>query len=222
MNTSIAKDTSSAHLLSLNTGLPVHVEWNGKSVYTGFIKTPSSEPLHISAEGIQQDGQGDLKNHGGPDKAACVYSADHYSWWSEQMNRPFEPGAFGENFTVQGLQEQDVCIGDTYGIGTATVQVSQPRQPCFKLAAHLERSEMILRVRDTGYSGFYFRVITPGTIQAGDAFTLLSREGKGTTIAECNRVLYHEKGDTAALRQLLDEPALAKSLHKHLSKRLAD
>ena len=220
MNSSISNQAQTARLLSLNTGMPVHVEWNGKSVYTSFIKTPSTAALSISSDGIEQDGQGDLKNHGGPDKAACVYSADHYPWWSEQMDRPFEAGAFGENFTVQGLQEHEVCIGDTYQIGTATVQVSQPRQPCFKLSAHLERSEMILRVRDTGYSGFYFRVLTPGTITAGDPFQWLHREGNGTTIAECNRILYHEKGNTPALQQLLNEPALAKSLHKHLSKRL--
>ncbi|WP_322906249.1 MOSC domain-containing protein [Paenibacillus campi] len=220
MNTSTANETLIARLLSLNTALPIDVEWNGKSVYTGFIKTPTAESLSISADGIEHDGQGDLKNHGGPDKAACVYSADHYPWWSEQMNRPFEPGAFGENFTVQGLLERDVCIGDTYQIGTATVQVSQPRQPCFKLSAHLERSEMVIRVRDTGYSGFYFRVLTAGTITAGDTFQWLHREGNGITIAECNRILYEEKGETATLHQLLNEPALAKSLRTHLKKRL--
>ena len=136
------------------------------------------------------------------------------------MDRPFEAGAFGENFTVSGLLEQDVCIGDVYTIGTATVQVSQPRQPCFKLAAHLERQQMIVRVRETGYSGFYFRVLEAGEVTAGDKMTWVRREGHGTTIAECNRLLYHEKGDTPALRKALEEPALAASLRKHWSKRL--
>ncbi|WP_046227534.1 MOSC domain-containing protein [Paenibacillus dauci] len=207
-------------LLSLNTGMPVNVEWDGKTVFTGFIKKPVPHPVNISSDGLEQDGQGDLKNHGGPDKAACIYSADHYLWWSEQMNRPFEAGAFGENFTVSGLQEQNVRIGDVYRIGSAVVQVSQPRQPCFKLSAYLERKEMIMRVRDTGYSGFYFRVLEPGQVTAGDRFEWIRHEGNGTTIADCNQVLYHERGDTPLLRQLLNEPALASSLHKHLSKRL--
>ncbi|WP_046212652.1 MOSC domain-containing protein [Paenibacillus wulumuqiensis] len=207
-------------LLFLNVGLPVNVEWDGKTVFTGFIKKPVPHSVGISADGLEQDGQGDLKNHGGPDKAACVYSADHYPWWSEQMNRPFEAGAFGENFTVSGLREDQVRIGDVYRIGTAVVQVSQPRQPCFKLSAHLERKEMILRVRDTGFSGFYFRVLEPGQVTAGDRFAFVRHEGNGSTIADCNQVLYHERGDTPLLRQLLDEPALASSLHKHLSKRI--
>lgn len=209
-------------LCSLNTALPVNVEWNNKSVYTGFIKRPSTESLPISSQGIEGDGQGDLKNHGGPDKAACVYSQDHYDWWTGEMKRPFEAGAFGENFTVTGLTEDIVCIGDVYRIGTAIVQVSQPRQPCFKLAAHLERKEMVMRVRETGYSGFYFRVLENGVVQAGDTFEMLRREGSGNTIAECNRILYDERGDTPALRQLLAEPAIAESLRKHLSKRLVD
>ncbi|MEW4371915.1 MOSC domain-containing protein [Paenibacillus kandeliae] len=217
---STSTTTTAARLLSLNTGMPVHIEWNGKSVYTGYIKTPVQKPLAISENGIEEDGQGDLKNHGGPDKAACVYSAQHYPWWSKEMDRPFEAGAFGENFTVSGLLEQDVCIGDVYTIGTATVQVSQPRQPCFKLAAHLERQQMIVRVRETGYSGFYFRVLEAGEVTAGDEMTWVRREGNGTTIAECNRLLYHEKGDTPALRKALEEPALAASLRKHWSKRL--
>ncbi|WP_411344214.1 MOSC domain-containing protein [Paenibacillus sp. WLX1005] len=220
MNTST--HTTEARLLSLNTGMPVHIEWNGKSVYTGYVKTPVHKPLFMSENGIETDGQGDLKNHGGPDKAACVYSAQHYPWWSQEMNRPFEAGAFGENFTVSGLLEEDVCIGDVYTIGTAIVQVSQPRQPCFKLSAHLERQQMIVRVRETGYSGFYFRVLQSGEVTAGDTFQWNRREGHGTTIAECNRLLYHEKGDTPALRSVLEEPALAASLRKHLSKRLID
>lgn len=207
-------------LLSLNTGMPVHIEWNGKSVYTGFIKKPSDRSLMISSDGIELDGQGDLKNHGGPDKAACVYSADHYPWWSKEMDRPFEAGAFGENFTVSGLVESEVYIGDIYRIGPAVVQVSQPRQPCFKLAAHLERQAMVMKVRETGYSGFYFRVLEPGTVTAGEPFEWIRREGHRTTIAECNRILYSERGDTPELRAVLAEPALAESLRKHLSKRL--
>ena len=143
---------------TLSIGLPKKEMLNGKEVVTGICKSPVSGHLHLGKLGFDGDGVGDLWYHGGPSKAVCVYSYDHYLYWENLLGTKLPIPAFGENLTVSGLQEDDICIGDIFYVGTAVVQVSQPRQPCNTLAARHGRNDMVQLVKDSGYTGFYLRV----------------------------------------------------------------
>ena len=148
---------------SLNIGKPIKEIFRDKEVTTGICKKPVSGPLNLKKLGFEGNGVADLKHHGGYDKAVCVYSTDHYLYWEEVLGIKLPVAAFGENLSVSGLHEDDVCIGDIFQLGTAIAQVSQPRQPCKTLAARYGRSDLVKMVVDTGRTGFYFKVLKLGT-----------------------------------------------------------
>lgn len=210
----------SARLISLNVGLPRPLSHRGKHVRSGFVKSPVSGSLRLGQTGLEGDGQADLKNHGGPEKAVCVYSLEHYPYWQERLDRVLGPAAFGENFSAEGLREPEVCIGDIYRVGSSVVQVSQPRQPCFKLAARYGIKELALWVQETGLTGFYFRCLEAGEVRAGDAVVLLERPAQGASVAEANRVMHHDKNDTVAIERLLAVRELSASWRRTFEKRL--
>ncbi|MNI40051.1 6-N-hydroxylaminopurine resistance protein [compost metagenome] len=166
-------------VISLNVGKPVTVDYRGKPLETGIYKLPASGPVQLLALGFEGDGQADLVNHGGPDRAVCVYPIEHYKYWEEHLGKQLEYSAFGENITISGLLETEVCIGDVYEIGSAVLQVSQPRFPCFKLSQKHGAADMPAKVLSTGYSGFYFRVLKEGHIAAGDTVIKIG-SGEGT------------------------------------------
>lgn len=196
---------------SLNIGLPKKEIFYGKEMITGICKNPVSKPLPLSHLGFEGDGVGDLKYHGGTDKAACVYSIDHYPYWEEVLGIKLPPAAFGENLSVSNLKEDDVCIGDIFQLGTAVVQISQPRQPCKTLAARYGRNDMVKLVVDSGRTGFYFRVLKEGTVKKGDPLTLKERDPRGITVAFASRTYHHAKDDRDAIRKILAVPALSAS-----------
>lgn len=144
---------------------------------TGFFKEPVSSAVRLGLINLEGDGQADLVHHGGTDKAVLAYSAEHYPGWRQSMNNPSLPfGAFGENFTITGLTEADVCIGDIWQVGDeAVLEVSQPRQPCWKLARRWRIKSLALDVQQTGRTGWYFRVLTEGIVAAGMRLVLLFR-----------------------------------------------
>jgi MOSC domain-containing protein YiiM len=143
---------------------------------SGIFKEPVTHLVRVSAEGLEGDGQADLVNHAGPDKAVLAYSADHYPGWRDELGPPELPfGAFGENLTVSGWDEARVCVGDIVRVGVVRMQVSQQRQPCWKLARRLERADMVRRVVETGRSGWYLRVLEEGEVAAGMEMVLLER-----------------------------------------------
>lgn len=211
----------SARLVSLNVGLPAPLAYRGKHVQSGFRKSPVSETLWLGENGLEGDAQAGLKNHGGPEKAVCVYPLEHYPYWSSRLGRELKPGAFGENFSAEGLFESEVCVGDVYRVGGAVVQVSQPRQPCFKLAARHGAKELALWVQETGFTGFYFRCLEPGEVQAGEAVTIIERPALGVTLAEANRVMHHDKHDLGGIERLLAVPELSVSWRRTFDKRLS-
>ncbi|WP_379130054.1 MOSC domain-containing protein [Paenibacillus sp. sgz500958] len=172
---------------SLNVGTPVTVDYRGKPLETGIYKSPAIEALQLSVNGFAGDGQADLVNHGGPDKAVCVYPHEHYSYWEERLGKKLAASAFGENLTTTGLLETEVCIGDIYEIGTALLQVSQPRYPCFKLSQKHGPADLPAQVLTTGYSGFYFRVLREGMIAPGDGIV---KKESGAGQVPVNRVLH--------------------------------
>ncbi|GGD63582.1 MOSC domain-containing protein [Paenibacillus nasutitermitis] len=209
-------------LVSLNIALPVTVLHGSKEITTGIFKKPSNRAHHLGPMGLDGDGQADLIYHGGEDKAVCVYSSEHFPYWSDLWGEEVAPGAFGENFTVSHITEQMICIGDILQVGSAIVQVSQPRQPCFKLGLKHNKPQLPLHVQQTGLTGFYLRVLQEGSVKEGDDLLLTSLHPKGVSVAEANHIMYTGKKETEGMLKLLDLEELAVSWREMISRRLAD
>ncbi|WP_274650703.1 MOSC domain-containing protein [Paenibacillus humicola] len=208
-------------LMSLNIARPISVRHGSKEVQTGIFKQPAGRPLELSKTGLEGDAQADLVNHGGADKAVCVYPFAHYDFWEKELGAALAFGAFGENFTVSDLDERSLCIGDTVHVGTTLLQVSQPRQPCFKLGLKHGRQDLPDLVQLLGYTGFYFRVLREGKVAEGDELILERRHPEGMTIAEANRLQYRDKSDINGMKRLLGIAELSDSWRKSFEFRLA-
>lgn len=207
---------------SVNVGLPQSMIYQGRELVTGIHKSPVSSSLFLSKTQLEGDGQADLVYHGGEDKAVCVYASEHYPHWEKQLNKQLGFGAFGENLTVSGMLEDEVCIGDVYAIGEAVVQVSQPRQPCYKLAKRHDVADLAVQVQDTGYTGFYFRVLQEGVIPVHPHVERIQKHELGVTLAEANRVKYQDKSDVSAIKRILAVDALSASWRESFEKRLGE
>ena len=156
-------------LLSVNVGMPQNVAWQGRTVYTGVWKHPVQGPRMVRRLNIEGDGQGDLAGHGGEHRAVFVYQIDSYHYWERQLGRDdFTYGQFGENFTVDGLSDQEVCIGDRYRIGQALFEVTQPRVTCYRVGIRMNEPQMPALLVAHGRPGFYLRVVEDGEVEAGD------------------------------------------------------
>jgi len=189
---------------------------------SGFFKRPVSGKVRVGPTNIEGGGQADLKNHGGVDKAILCYSADHYAMWRDVLNlRDFPHGAFGENLTIQGLDESSVCIGDTWTVGDVKLQISQPRQPCWKLAWRWKMEDLPNRVIENGKSGWYVRVLQEGTIEAGMAIELLEQPHPEWSIARANRLMFHERENLDDARELSELKLLSDSWRRHFANRVA-
>jgi MOSC domain-containing protein YiiM len=199
---------------ALNIGLPKKELFQGKQFFTGMCKKPVTGPLLLTKQGFAGDGVGDRKHHGGFDKAVCVYSLDHYAYFEGVLGILLPKAAFGENFSVAGLSEDEVCIGDLFKAGTAVVQVSQPRQPCTTLAARYGKSDFVKLVSDSGRTGFYFRVIEEGKVKAGDSLDLVERDLCRVSVAFANQIFYHDRKNREGIEKVLAVPALSEAWRK--------
>ncbi len=199
---------------SLNIGLPKKELFHGKEFITGMCKKPVTGPIVLMMQGFEGDGVGDLKHHGGSDKAVCVYAIDNYEYWEKALARKMPDAAFGENLSVMGMKEDDICIGDIYRVGTATVQVSQPRQPCSTLAARYGREDFVKLVVDSGRTGFYFRVLEGGTIKVGDGLLPVEQDPRRVSIAFANRIFHADRKNRKGIESVLAVPALSESWQK--------
>lgn len=202
-------------------GSPDATNTHDKPWTTGFFKSPIVGRAFLGRTNLAGDGQADLKHHGGPDKAVLAYSAEHYPDWKSEINRDLPHGAFGENFTVEGLSERTVCLGDVYSLGTARVEVSQPRQPCWKLARRWRMNELVAMVIQNGRSGWYLRVLEEGMVEPGMTMTLLDRPESEWPIARANHILHHCKLDRDLTAALAAVGPLAQSWKDELLERLA-
>jgi len=206
-------------LLSLNIGRARAGAQSGNSPRpwrSAIWKQPVLVPLDLGWQGLAGDQQANRRVHGGPDKAVCVYSLDHAAWWRETLGAPeWGPGAVGENFTVTGQTETSVCLGDIYEVGSALVQVSQPRSPCRTLARRWERPDLPKRVVQSGRSGWYLRVLREGRVETGTALMLVERPFPDWTIARVNDVSYGLVPGIGEddLRALAEVPVLAAAWH---------
>jgi MOSC domain-containing protein YiiM len=188
---------------------------------TGFFKPSVVGPVWLNSTHLEGDGQADLKNHGGVDKAVLAYSAEHYTFWKTHLNLPdLHPGAFGENFTILGQTETEVCVGDIYTIGEAIVQVSQPRQPCWKLARRWRIEDLPQQVLANGRTGWYFRVLQEGHISPGQIVELRERPYPEWSIARAHQVMHHHLNDKVAARALADCALLSETWRDKLRQRL--
>jgi MOSC domain-containing protein YiiM len=208
------------NIISLNIGEPKTVVFNGKEVETGFYKGAVQGQLYLSTLKFQGDGQSDLVHHGGVDKAVCVYPHEHYPYWEKQMKRTLSTAAFGENLTVTGMLESEVHIGDIFKIGEAVVQLSQPRQPCYKIAGRHDVKDLTLRVQTTGFTGYYFRVLEEGTVAPSSLIERLTIHPAKVTVAFANDIMYHDKKNADAVQKILAVDELADSWRVTFTKRL--
>jgi len=199
-------------LVSVNVGLPREIVYKGRSITTGIFKAPVAGRIRARRLNLDGDRQADLTVHGGPEKAVYVYPAEHYPYWREELpDAQMDYSMFGENFTSTGLLEDEVSIGDRFRIGSATFQVTQPRMPCYKLAAKFQRDDMLKRFLKSMRTGFYFSVVEEGEVGAGDAIEPISRDAAGVTVTDIAR-LYLSKGkDQEALRRAVGVEALPAS-----------
>jgi ferredoxin-NADP reductase/MOSC domain-containing protein YiiM len=197
-------------LVSVNVGKPKNMQWRDKTVYTGIWKTPVEGPVIVRRLNIDGDGQGDLAGHGGEQRAVMVYQTEAYDLWKTYLNRDdLHPGHFGENFTVTGLADDDVCIGDRYRIGNAEFEVTQPRVTCFRVGLRLNEPEMPNLLVSQHRPGFYFRVITEGQVRAGDDIVRTRRGRHELSVADVDALLYLPNRDIEQLRKVLDVPAVS-------------
>lgn len=208
-------------LLSIQAGKPRTMEFAGKVWRSAIYKAPVTGRVALNETNIEGDKQANRKYHGGPDKAICCFSAEHYPFWRETLSRgkEFGFGAFGENFTLEDLTEDLVCIGDTFTVGTAVVQVTQPRVPCVNLARKWESPELPERLIAARHSGFYLRVLTPGEVGAEDRMTLQSRPHPEMSIAIANDICFRKTGGEEARLALVAVPELSEEWRRMLSKR---
>jgi ferredoxin-NADP reductase/MOSC domain-containing protein YiiM len=180
-----------ARLLSVNVGLPRDIEWKGRIVRTGIWKDPVRGRCRVRRFNLDGDGQGDLAGHGGEQRAAFVYQIESYRHWQEQLKRTdFVHGQFGENLTVEGLPDDEVCIGDRYQIGSALFEVTQPRVTCYRVGIRMNEPRMPALLTSSGRPGFYFRVLQEGDVGAGDAIVKVGEAKERMTVAEINALLY--------------------------------
>jgi MOSC domain-containing protein YiiM len=217
-----------ASITSIQVGKPELREENSpftgeRSAWTtGFYKLPVIGEVYVDESNIAGDGQADLRYHGGPDKAVCVYATEHYPYWRETLGiADIGFGAFGENLSVEGLNEESVCLGDTWVAGGVHFQVSQPRQPCWKLARRWAVKNFAQLVEDRGYTGWYFRVVKKGTLSKGTPLTLLQRPLPEWTVTRTNQVMYREPENLEAARRLSECPLLSNSWRRVFAGRAA-
>ncbi len=208
-------------LVSVNVGLPRLLTWKGASFKTGIFKNPVDSRIMLRQTNLDGDRQADLSVHGGTNKAVYVYPSEHYPYWRGKLPDEDLPwGAFGENFTTEGLLETTVCMGDQYRVGSAVVMVTTPRLPCFKLAAKFQRDDIIERFLHSGYSGFYFSVVEEGEVGAGDEFQFLKSEIPSLTIAEFNDLYTSPAPDFELLKRAVAVRSLPESWRERFHARL--
>jgi MOSC domain-containing protein YiiM len=199
-----------SELISLNVAKPREIDWDGGKVATGIFKQPVNGRVALRATNLDGDGQADLSAHGGIHKAVYVYSFDHYAYWRDELGRgDLRHGQFGENFTVAGWTDDAVHIGDIFRVGSALVEVSQPRTPCFKLGLRLGDPKFPKRFLASGRSGFYLRVLEEGEVGAGDALERVRVGPEQMSVQAVSRLLHFERGDRARVERALRIPALA-------------
>jgi MOSC domain-containing protein YiiM len=206
-----------ARVTSANVGLPREIEWFGKRDTTAIWKEPVAGRVPVVGVNLAGDDQADRRFHGGPDKAVYAYAREDYDWWSLELGHPLEPGTFGENLTLEGLDVTAAVVGERWAIGSALLEVAQPRTPCWKIGARMDDPEFPVWFAAAGRPGAYLRILSEGEVGAGDAVEVVHRPGHRLTVGEVARI-YH--GDRARCAELLRAPELAEEWRAWVAERL--
>jgi MOSC domain-containing protein YiiM len=202
-------------------GLPRTVRWKGRDVTTGIFKQPVEGPVPVRRLNLEGDGQADLSVHGGAAKAVYAYPLEHYAFWQDELARQLPLGAFGENVTVAGLPlEDEVGIGDRIRVGTASLVVTQPRLPCYKLGVGFGREDMLKRFLASGRTGYYLAVEAEGDVAAGDRIETLTRHPARIAVAEITRLYASDRNDLAAIERVVAIDALPDDWRSYFEKKL--
>ena len=211
-------------LISVNVGLPREVSWQGGTVTTGIFKQPVAGRVRVRQLNLDGDRQADLDVHGGPSKAVYVYPSEHYPYWRDQfpdLDMPW--GMFGENFTLEGLLEDQVNIGDRVRIGGAEFMVTEPRMPCYKLGIKFGRKDIIPRFLKSRRSGFYLAVLEEGEVEAGDAVRHVSKAEHSVTVTDIVRIYDDRRNrDLDLIHRAIETPALPDDWRDYLSRLLPE
>jgi len=198
---------SPMRVVSVNVGTPARVETPNGTVLTSIFKSPVAGRVAVRRHNIEGDRQSDLTVHGGPNKAVYGYAEEHYSYWREELpDVDFVPGIFGENLTTQGLDEATVYIADRFRVGSAILQVTQPRMPCYKLGVRFSRPDMVKRFWLSGRPGFYFSIVEEGDLGAGDSIERIGGESERISVADVVALYRREKTDSDLLQRVLRAP----------------
>lgn len=206
-------------VVSTNKGTSVEINYHGKVVNTGMYKFPVDEGIYLGKADVKDDSVIDRRYHGGVDKACYWYSAKHYDFWKNRFpDLEWDYGMFGENLSISELDEGEVKIGDVYEVGECLVQVTQPRQPCFKLNYRFSCDSMVKEFIAAGFPGVYIRVLREGTINKGDELILKERNEQSLSIREVYQLLYQADKDPLLFQRAIADEALAASCRKDLSK----
>ena len=196
-------------ILAVNVGGVTQVPYRGKSIPTGIFKGAVEGRVPVGPTGLDGDVQADPSVHGGPDRAVYVYSADDYAWWTGELGHPLAHGEFGENLTVTGLGGEAVRVGDRIRAGEVLLEVTTPREPCFKLGIRMGDPQFVVQFRDAGRTGFYTRVVETGTVAAGDAVAVVApAPDTAPTIAEFHRAFTTGRDDAGLMRRMAATPGL--------------
>lgn len=221
---------TSASYMSLPTGRVVSVRVgmpqkttapNGRPWETAIFKEEVSGPVVLGRENLTGDYQANRKYHGGPDKAICFYASEHYPFWREKARPDMDCGAFGENLTVEGLTEGFVCVGDTLQVGTARLQIAQPRQPCANVSKRWSNTKVPALMQTTGYTGYYARVLETGTLEAGNTVTVMERPHPEWNLDRANRLMYDDTANPEEIAALRALPLLSAEWKRILGRKLA-
>lgn len=208
-------------VVAISVGRPQEVEWRGRRVQTSIFKTLVSRRVHVARDNVEGDQQSDLSVHGGPEKAVYVYPTEHYDFWRRELPAVELPwGAFGENFTTEGLLEDEVWIGDRYRVGTTELVVTQPRMPCYKLGIRFDRPDMVKRFLQSRRSGFYLAVEREGEVGAGDVIERFARDETRLTVEDVVTLYAADSANQPLLARASDHPSLPGAWREYFRKRL--
>jgi MOSC domain-containing protein YiiM len=208
-------------LISVNVGLPREVTVGDKLVRTSIWKNPVQGHVHVSTLNLEGDQQSDLSVHGGVDKAVYLYPGEHYSYWRTELPDFDLPwGAFGENFTANGILENQIKVGDRIRVGSAEFMVTQPRMPCFKLGIRFNRRDMVKRFLESKRTGFYLAVLREGEVEKGDAIEFTEKQESGVTITDIVSLYSTDSQNQELLHRATELPALPQSWKDYFRKRL--
>lgn len=214
------RDFAKAKIHNLAVGTPKTLKYGkGKEMQTAIDKQ-TIQRVFLSKEGFHGDQVADLKHHGGPDRAVCIYPAEHYLVWEDEFQKPLPPTMFGENLTVSGMLERDVYIGDIFRIGEAVVQVTQGRVPCHTIDRRLEMTPLMKRLVKTGFTGYMCRVLEEGEVRADSEIELIESHPEQISVLYANEVNFHRPKDSEGIKKVLKVDALAEEWQKHFKKRL--